>query len=198
MDEILKNILKNHLSPFLRSHGFKRRGNRFYRKNGDFTITFALAVDREYTDTGAFFYFLCGVYSDQLAQLLGEEIKQYPDGYDHIFNHSILEINGEKEKEFHANKNGENDETVQQIKEYLQKTLDFVANLKTLDDLMDYCLEHNQLVHHQEIMRYLAIVKDETRQKAYLVRIKEKLQQITDDAYAKYVEKLEGYRKQYL
>jgi Domain of unknown function (DUF4304) len=198
MDEILKNILKNHLSPFLRSHGFKRRGNRFYRKNGDFTITFALAVDREYTDTGAFFYFLCGVYSDQLAQLLGEEIKQYPDGYDHIFNHSILEINGEKEKEFHANKNGENDETVQQIKEYLQKTLDFVAKLKTLDDLMDYCLEHNQLVHHKEIMRYLAFVKDETRQKAYLVRIKEKLQQITDDAYAKYVEKMEGYRKQYL
>jgi Domain of unknown function (DUF4304) len=198
MDEILKNILKNHLSPFLRSHGFKRRGNRFYRKDGDFTITFALAVDREYTETGAFFFFLCGVYSDQLAQLLGEEIKQYPDGYDHIFNHSILEINGEKEKEFHANRNGENDETVQQIKEYLQKTLDFVIKFKTLDDLMDYCLEHNQLVHHQEIMRYLAIVKDETRQKAYLVRIKEKLQQITDDAYAKYVEKMEGYRKQYL
>jgi Domain of unknown function (DUF4304) len=198
MDEILKNILKNHLSPFLRSHGFKRRGNRFYRKDGDFTITFALAVDREYTETGAFFFFLCGVYSDQLAQLLGEEIKQFPDGYDHIFNHSILEINGEKEKEFHANRNGENDETVQQIKEYLQKTLDFVAKFKTLDDLMDYCLEHNQLVHHQEIMRYLAIVKDETRQKAYLVRIKEKLQQITDDTHAKYVEKMEGYRKQYL
>jgi Mg2+ and Co2+ transporter CorA len=198
MDEILKNILKNHLSPFLRSHGFKRRGNRFYRKNGDFTITFALAVDREYTDSGAFFFFLCGVYSDQLAQLLGEEIKQFPDGYDHIFNHSILEINGEKEEEFHANKNGENDETVQKIKEYLQKTLDFVAKLKTLDDLMDYCLENNQLVHHQEIMRYLAIVKDETRQKAYLVTIKEKLHQNADRAYSFYAAKMEEYKELHL
>jgi hypothetical protein len=197
MDEILKNLLKNHISPFLKSHGFKRRGIRFYRKDGDFTLTFALAIDLEYTETGALFNFLFGIYSDQLAQLLGEEIKQYPDGYDNILNHTVQDINGSNETIFHANKNGENDELISILQENILKSLDFVAKIKTLDDLMNCCLERNKLVHYQEIMKYLAIVKDENRQKAYLLLVKAHLQQISDNAYQFYVKKLEQLKVEY-
>jgi Domain of unknown function (DUF4304) len=189
MDKILKELLKNHLSPFLKTHGFKRRGNHFYRKDGDFTITFMMPIDLEYTETGAFFSFVCGIYSDELAQLLNEEIKVFPKGYDHILNHSIQDISPPNEVRFHANRNEENDETIVIIKAEITKTLDFIANLKDLADLMDYCLEHNELVHHEDIMRYLAIKKDNVSMEKYLVKVREKLQKISDNAYSFYVQK---------
>jgi hypothetical protein len=197
MDKILKELLKNHLSPFLKTYGFKRRGNHFYRKDGDFTITFTMPIDLEYTETGAFFSFVCGIYSDQLALLLGEEIKAFPKGYDHILNHSIQDIFPPNEVRFHANRNEENEETIVNIKKEITKTLDFAANLKNLEDLMDYCLEHNELVHHEDMMRYLAIKKDDERMEKYLIKVREKLQKISDKAYSFYVQKSLKLREEY-
>jgi plasmid stabilization system protein ParE len=54
---------------------------------------------------------------------------------------------------------------------------------------MDYCLEHNELVHHEDIMRYLAIKKDDAKMEKYLVKVREKLQKISDNAYSFYVQK---------
>jgi Domain of unknown function (DUF4304) len=189
MDKILKELLKNHISPFLKTHGFKRRGNHFYRKDGDFTITFAMPIDREYTDDGAFFNFVCGIYSDQLAQLLGEEIKAFPKDYDHIFNHSIQGIFSSDNSLFHANKNGGNEETMLEIKENLTKMFVFISKLKNVDDLINCCIEYNELVHHEEIMHYLAIQKDDERMEKYLKKVKEKLQKITDNAFGFYTQK---------
>jgi hypothetical protein len=187
MDKILKELLKNHISPFLKTNGFKRRGNHFYGKDGDFTITFTMPIDREYTETGAIFYFTCGIYSEQLAQLLGEEVKPFPKGYDHIFNHAIQTIFPSENTIFHANENGENGEIVEKIKENL--TLVFVSKLKNIDDLINCCIEYNELVHHEEIMRYLAIQKDDEKMEKYLKKVKEKLQKITDNAFGFYTQK---------
>jgi prenyltransferase beta subunit len=98
---------------------------------------------------------------------------------------------------FHANRNEENDETIAIIKAEITKTLSFVANLKDLEDLMNYCLEHNGLVHHEDIMRYLAIKKDDASMEKYLVKVRGKLQKISDNAYSFYVQKSLKLKEKY-
>ncbi len=189
MEKILKQLINNYISPFLRAQGFKRRGNSWYRKNDDFTVSFTMPVDLEYTNEGAIFYLRCGVYSDELATMLGEEIKAFPKGYDYIFHYAIQDIFPPNEDVFHAHRNGENEETIHELKKNITKSLDFIANLKSVDALMDYCAEHNYLVHHDEIMRYFIIKKDEEKLQKYMLKIKEKLQRISDRAFESYTQK---------
>jgi hypothetical protein len=59
----------------------------------------------------------------------------------------------------------------------------------TVDSVMNYCLEHNFLVHYEDLMRYLAIKKDDKNRKKYLLKIKEKLYKISDNALTFYEKK---------
>jgi transcriptional regulator of NAD metabolism len=79
----------------------------------------------------------------------------------------------------------------------LGQILVFLNRFSTLETLMDYCLEHNYLVHHEDIMRYLAIKKDDKKMKKYLLKVKEKLYKISDNAYAFYVQKSLKLKEEY-
>jgi hypothetical protein len=81
--------------------------------------------------------------------------------------------------------------------EILDKIMAFYLTITTLDTLMNHCLEHNYLVHHDDQLRYLAMIKDEEKSVKYLGKIKEKLYQISERAYAVYAQKLKTLKLEY-
>jgi S-adenosylmethionine:diacylglycerol 3-amino-3-carboxypropyl transferase len=77
------------------------------------------------------------------------------------------------------------------------KILAFFNQITSLETLMAYCLEHNYLVHHEDLMRYLAMQKDDEAAQKYMLKIKEKLDSIAANALRRYTEKMEQLKAEY-
>ncbi len=194
MELTLKEVLKTHIQPVLKDMGFKKKGNYFYKKNGAFIYAFYVPIDREYTENGAYFTMQFGIYSEALESLLGREIKAVPKGYDFILNGNVL-THGNKENERYLLENTINlADFSEKMQDDVLQILVLFNHITTVETYMDYCLEHNYLVHYEDLMRYLAIKKDAKKDALYLSKIKEKLRQIADNAYAKYVQKFDDLK----
>jgi Domain of unknown function (DUF4304) len=189
MELLLKELIKTHIQPFLKANGFKKKANYFYKKKEDFVYAFYFPIDREYTESGAYFSVQCGIYSEALETMLGREIQAFPKGYDFILNESVLTHIRDKDERYLLESTTDLGVFSQKLSDDVFQILVFFNQMTTLDALMDYCLKHNYLVHHEDLMRYLAIKKDDEKMDKYLVKIKEKLYQIADNAHAHYVQK---------
>ncbi len=194
MELALKEVLKTHIQPLLKANGFKKKGNYFYKKNSAFIYAFYVPIDREYTENGAYFTVQFGIYSEALESLLGREIKAFPKGYDFILNENIL-THCEGENWRYLLESTTNLTIFgKKMQDNIVQTLTFFNHITTLETFIDYCLTHNYLVHHEDLMRYLAIKKDAKKSAFYLSKIKAKLQQIADNAYAKYVKRMDDLK----
>jgi Domain of unknown function (DUF4304) len=189
MELALKEVLKNHIQPVLKDMDFKKKGNYFYKKSDDFIYAFYVSIDREYTENGAYFTVQFGIYSEALETMLGREIQPFPKGYDFILNESVLTHICDKDDRYLLENTTNLDVFGKKMQDDILQILVLFNHITTLKTLMDYCLEHNYLVHHEDLMRYLAIKNDDKKTAKYLLKIKEKLYKIADNAYAFYVQK---------
>ncbi len=154
-------------------------------------------IDREYTENGAYFTVQFVIYSEALELMLGREIKAFPKGYDFILNHNILtHCEGESWRYLLENTT---DLGVfgKKMQDDVLQTLASLNHITTLETYIDYCLTHNYLVHHEDLLRYLAMKKEDEKTNFYLSKIKEKLQQISDRVYRSYVERLDTFKAEY-
>jgi hypothetical protein len=189
MELALKEVLKNHIQPFLKTHGFKKKSSYFYKKSNDFIYAFYFPIDREYTENGAYFTVQFGVYSEALETMLGRDIQAFPKGYDFILNESVLTHICDNNDRYLLENTTNLDVFGKKMQDDLGQILVFFNRFSTLEILMDYCLEHNYLVHYEDLMRYLVIKQDDEKMDKYLLKIKEKLYRISDNAHAFYVQK---------
>jgi Domain of unknown function (DUF4304) len=197
MEEILNELINIHIAPFLKSQGFKKKKHYFHKIDSDFTFSFNFPVDREYTENGAYVWMICGIYSAEFERMMGREIKINPKRYDNIFSHSFNTITGANGDRFLIEKTSDLDILGKEIIDILEKVIAFYSTIISLEVLMNHCLEHNYLVHHEDQLRYLAMIKDEEKSAKYLAKIKEKLYQISERAYANYAQKLEKLTLEY-
>jgi hypothetical protein len=197
MEEILNELINIHIAPFLKSQGFKKQKHYFHKTGSDFTFSINFPVDREYTENGAFIWMICGIYSAEFERMMGREINVKPKGYDNIFSHSFNTITGANGDRFLIEKTSNLDILGKEITAILEKVIVFFLTITSFEVLMNHCLEHNYLVHHEDLFRYLAMIKDEEKSAKYLAKIKEKLYQISERAYANYAQKLEKFKAEY-
>jgi Domain of unknown function (DUF4304) len=189
MELLLKEVIKTHIQPILKDMGFKKKANYFYKKKEDFIYAIFFPIDREYTENGAYFTVQLGIYSEALELMLGREIKAFPKGYDFILNNNVLTLCFRNHDRYLLENTTDLDDFGKKMEDDVLQALVFFNHITTLKTLMDYCLEHNYLVHYEDLMRYLAITQDDKKTKKYLSKIKEKLYKISDNAYAFYVQK---------
>jgi hypothetical protein len=189
MELALKEVLKNHIQPVLKDMGFKKKGNYFYKKSDDFIYAFYVPIDREYTENGAYFTVQFGIYSEALETMLGREIQPFPKGYDFILNESVLTHIYDQNDRYLLENTTNLDVFGKKMQDDLLQILVLFNHITTLKSVINYCLEHNDLVHHEDLLRYLAITKDDKKMKKYLSKIKKKLYDISDKAHALYVQK---------
>jgi hypothetical protein len=197
MEEILNELINIHIAPFLKTQGFKKKKHYFHKTDSDFTFSINFPVDREYTENGAFVWMICGIYSAEFERMMGREINVKPKGYDNIFSHNFSIITGIGDGRFLIEKTSDLDILGKEIIAILEKIIAFYSTITSLEVLMNHCLEHNYLVHHEDLFRYLAMIKDEEKSAKYLSKIKEKLYQISERAYANYAQKLEKFKAEY-
>jgi hypothetical protein len=197
MEELLNELINIQIAPFLKSQGFKKQKHYFHKSDSDFTFSINFPVDREYTDNGAFVWMICGIYSAEFERMIGREINTKPKGYDNIFSHNFSIITEVGDGRFLIEKGSDLKVLGKEIIEILEKSIAFFSTITNLDELMNHCLEHNYLVHHEDLFRYLAIKKDEEKTAKYLAKIKEKLHQISERAYSNYVQKFEQLKTEY-
>jgi hypothetical protein len=189
MELALKEVLKNEIQPILKEMGFTKKANYFYKKKDGLIYALWVGIDREYTENGAYFTMQFGIYSEALEVMLGREVKAFPKGYDFILNENVLaHTTRQYDRYLLENTTDLADFGVKMLDDVLQ-ALVFFNHTTTLKSVMNYCLEHNYLVHHEDLMRYLAIINDDKKMKKYLSKIKEKLYKISDNAHAFYVQK---------
>jgi Domain of unknown function (DUF4304) len=189
MELALKEVIKTHIQPVLKEMGFKKKGNYFYKKSDDFMYAFYVPIDREYTENGAYFTVQFGIYSEALETMLGREIQTFPKGYDFILNESVLTHICDKDDRYLLENTTNLDVFGKKMQDDFIQILPFLNRFSTLETLMDYCLEHNYLVHYEDLMRYLAMKQDDAKMENYLLKIKEKLYRISERAHAFYVQK---------
>jgi hypothetical protein len=189
MELALKEVIKTHIQPVLKEMGFKKKANYFYKKKGDFIYTIYVPIDREYTENGAYFTVQFGIYSEALEIMLGREIKAFPKGYDFILNQNALTLCHRQYDRYLLENTTNLDDFGKKMQDDILQILVFFNHTTALETFIDYCLKHNYLVHYEDLMRYLAIKKDDKKTAKYLAKIKEKLYKISDNAYAFYVQK---------
>jgi Domain of unknown function (DUF4304) len=197
MEEKLNELITTLITPFLKSHGFKKQKHYFHKTDRYFTFSINFPVDREYTENGAFVWLICGIYSAEFEGMMGRGIKSKPIGYDNIFSHNYSTITGKDDDRFLIEKTSDLDILGKEMIDILEKIMAFFSTINSLDGLMNHCLEHNYLVHHEDQLRYLAMIKDEEKSGKYLGKIKEKLYQISEKAYSVYAQKLEKFKAEY-
>jgi Domain of unknown function (DUF4304) len=197
MELILKEVVKTHIQPVLKQAGFKKKGNYFYKTNNGFTHGIYVPIDREYTENGAYFTVQYGIYSEALEELLGREIKTFPKGYDFILNSNDLTQKEDEYERYLLESTTNLDTFGKKMSDDILQVLAFFNQITSLEAMIDYCLEHNYLVHHEDLMRYLVMQKDEEKTKKYMLKIKEKLDKIAANALARYWEKLEQLKAEY-
>jgi Domain of unknown function (DUF4304) len=189
MELALKEVLKNDIQPVLKEMGFSKKANYFYKKKRGLIYAIWFPIDREYTENGAYFSVQFGIYSEALEKMLGREIQPFPKGYDFILNESVLTHICDKDDRYLLENTTNLDVFGKKMQDDLLQILVLFNHITTLKSLMNYCLEHNYLVHYEDLMRYLAIKKDDKKMKKYLSKIKKKLYNMSDKAHAFYVQK---------
>jgi hypothetical protein len=189
MELALKEVIKNDIQPVLKEMGFSKKANYFYKKKDGFVYAIWISIDREYTDDGAYFTMQFGIYSEALEVMLGREVKAFPKGYDFILNENVLTLCHRQYERYLLENTTDLNVFVANMLDDMLQVLVFFNHTTTLKSVINYCLEHNDLVHHEDLMRYLAIIKEDKKMKKYLSKIKEKLYKISDNAHAFYVQK---------
>jgi hypothetical protein len=199
MTEAINQFIKTLLYPYLKTLGFKKRGNLFYKKEGDFTFSISIHIDKEYTEFGAFFYIGIHIYSDQFETMMGRDLKPFPKDYDNLFSTNTRDLLGLETQEvtFCIKRDGENEELLLKIKEVIEKVMLVLNKIDTFDTFILHCLTHNYLVHYEDLLRYLAIKKDEKLTTFYFSKIKERLLGISDRAFASYQKRFEDFKLEY-
>jgi Domain of unknown function (DUF4304) len=189
MELALKEVIKNDIQPVLKEMGFSKKANYFYKKKDGFVYAIWISIDREYTDDGAYFTMQFGIYSEALEVMLGREVKAFPKGYDFILNENVLTLCHRQYERYLLENTTDLNVFVANMLDDMLQVLVFFNHTTTLKSVINYCLEHNDLVHHEDLMRYLAIIKEDKKMKKYLSKIKEKLYKISDNAHVFYVQK---------
>jgi Domain of unknown function (DUF4304) len=197
MELTLKEVIKTHIQPLLKDMGFKKKGTYFYKKNEGFIYAIYVPIDREYTENGAYFTVQFGIYSEALESLLGREIKPFPKGYDFVLNGNVLTHRDKENWRYLLESTTDLAIFGKKMQEDVSHALVLFNDITTLETFMDYCLEHNYLVHHEDLMRYLVRQKDEEKTQKYMLKIKEKLDNIAANALQGYTNKLEQIKAEY-
>ncbi len=197
MEEKLNELINIVIAPFLKSHGFKKQKQYFHKTDRDFTFSINFPVDREYTENGAYVWMICGIYSAEFEGMMGREIKLKPRGYDNIFSHNFSTITGTGDERLLIEKTSDLEVLGKEMIEILDKIMAFYSTITTLDVFINHCLTQNYLVHHEDLLRYLAIKNDENLTAFYFTKIKERLQRIADNAFEAYQKKSEKLRAEY-
>jgi hypothetical protein len=182
--KIYKDIIENCIAPLLLQFGYTRQENYFYYNNGDLTYSYDCYIEKMSKNV-IHFYILAGVDSKKFNKTIGRTNHKMPSGYDNIYNNAILNI-----------------ESIEHSIEKMQ--LDIVTTLtntenklnciSSVTDLVDTCINENYLVHHEDLFKYLLITKDEKRLEHYLKFIKKRLIEISERAYASYLQKIEDLK----
>lgn len=128
--------------------------------------------------------------------MMGREIKLMPKGYDNILSHNFSTITGIEDDRFLIEKTTDLNILEKEMLVVLRKIMAFYSAITSLDLLINHCLEHNYLVHHEDLLRYLAIKKDEKLTAFYFSKIKERLQGIADRAFESYQKRFEDFKKE--
>jgi Domain of unknown function (DUF4304) len=174
--EIFEEILKESLNPFLKKHGFKKRNLNFYQRRDDLVFVINFQKGKWNSHEAVDFFINCGIYSNVLAQTIGQKIFEFPPTHFCHFDRRIEAITGSNKCWFSILPETKIEVITGEVIEQLKLLVRYYGAIKTNDDFINLCIEENYLFNYDEMFKYLAINKDEKRIKIYRDRILSKLE----------------------
>jgi hypothetical protein len=190
-----KSLVNKFLAPYLISLGYKRRGNYFYFKTTDITYSYQIVMLGK-TEKQIEFYILCGIYSMAFNKTINVSVVEYPKNYDNLFSSFLHKLD---ETSNYINTPITLKTDIAKQGKYLQKQIDkaetILNSITLVDELVEKCVHFNRLVHHQELLKYLAFTQNEKLLKQYVKNIKSALHDTADRAFQFYMELLETYQQ---
>ncbi|MFM2268653.1 MAG: hypothetical protein RL757_2094 [Bacteroidota bacterium] len=166
--ENFDDIIKQHIAPYLKKHGFKKQNLNFYKTEGDVKFMFNFQKNKYNSVDWVGFFINCGIYSQTVIHTIGENVLPNPKEYECLYQNRINHLSGSNNKEFELLSNHEQHKTeiANKVINELEKAISFYNNIKSNDDLVDLCIQE-MTYFWRELFAYLAIQKDETRIKKY-------------------------------
>jgi hypothetical protein len=157
-------IIKESIAPFLKKQGFKKQNLNFYKKEGDVIFMFNFQKNTYNSVDWMGFFINCGIYSQEVAQTIGEPVLPNPKEYQCLYNARIDNISGSKNKDFElvsSDEKSKSDMAITIISE-LEAALNFYSTIKNHDDLVNLCVREGTYFL-DKLFLYLALKKDTIR-----------------------------------
>jgi Domain of unknown function (DUF4304) len=92
MQKTFQTVVKETISPLLKSAGFSKKSLNFYRKRVGLTEVINLQRSKWNSEEQVEFFINVGIYAPEIETVLGIEIIEFPKEYDCHFQKRIKEI----------------------------------------------------------------------------------------------------------
>ncbi|WP_108672574.1 DUF4304 domain-containing protein [Peribacillus acanthi] len=138
MQNVLKQIIKDIITPLFKKNGFKKSGNNFAKVFADFTWTVNIQLSRHNSQGEVEFTINTGIYSDKLFGTLNEwNPPSFPTEKESVLRARINEIKGESDNWYKLNSHSD----VEKLKEQLQSDivtvlLPYFEQFQTMNDII--------------------------------------------------------------
>jgi hypothetical protein len=165
---LFDEIIKESIVPFLKKQGFKKQNLNFYKKEGDVIFMFNFQKNTNNSVDWMGFFINCGIYSQEVAQTIGEPVLPNPKEYQCLYNVRIDNISGSNNKDFElvsSDEKSKSDMVIRVISE-LEAALYFYSSIKNHEGLVDMCIQEGTYFW-REFFQYLALKKDTKRIEQY-------------------------------
>jgi Domain of unknown function (DUF4304) len=167
VQNLFNQLIKESIQPLLKMHGFKKRNLNFYQRRDDLVFVINFQKGKWNSQESVDFFINCGIYSNVLAQTIGQKLFEFPPTHFCHFDKRIEAITGSKKCWFSILPETKIELITDEVIEQLQLLVRYYGAIKTNDDFINLCIEENYLFNYDEMFKYLVITKDAERIKKY-------------------------------
>lgn len=162
--EIFEEILRESVTPFFKKYGYKKQNYNFRKTENGLTCLINFQSSGYNSVDYATYYVNCGIFCAEFESIVGEEFIANPKEVDCLFRERMERITGSGKQQIEIIESSDAGKIriTNELLSELEKVISFFGKTKTMDDLVDLCIERHTFFY-EKIFHYLCIKKDMIR-----------------------------------
>ena len=168
MQEAFNHLVTKTIKPFLKAHGFYKKGMYFYKKDDDLIFMLNFQKSQFNSAENLVFYVNFGIYTTSMDTLLGRDVVLEPKISDGYVIKRLDAITCSNNPWYTINHRTNVDELAILIEQELVALVRFVETMTSLEDLVNFMIRENGLHRYEELFEYLLIGYDFMRLVPYI------------------------------
>jgi len=171
MQEKFNKIINENIKPYLKLNGFVKKGTNFYKSNNDLMFVINFQKSQGNTSHQTKFYINCGIHSNLINKVIGENETTHPKEYECHFRCRISSIIQSQTEYYYITEETNIENLSNIITSDLNSAIHMFDEIQSINDLTDLMIDKNGLENYRELFEFLLLSNNKKDLKKFIQQL---------------------------